>query len=51
MKLRHRLENIAWWLVTDVAPTVLLCWVVAELAYAQGMIDTVTYLDTLELCP
>lgn len=51
MKLRHRLENIAWWLVTDVAPTALLCLVVAVLAYTQGEIDTLTYLDTLELCP
>lgn len=51
MKLRHRLEHTAWWLLTDVAPTLILYLVVAAFAYTQGEIDAFKLIDTLEVCP
>lgn len=51
MKLRHRLENIVWWLLTDVAPTALLLLAVWFLAYTQGQIDAIKLIDSLEVCP
>lgn len=51
MKLRHRLENIGWWLLTDVAPTALLLLAVWFLAYNQGQIDAIKLIDSVEVRP
>ncbi|KPQ29297.1 MAG: hypothetical protein HLUCCX14_07165 [Marinobacter excellens HL-55] len=51
MTLRHKLENALWWFLIDVAPMLILCLVIAVLAYTQGQIDALKLLDSLEVCP
>ena len=51
MFTREKLENTVWWLLVDVAPTLVLVCVVAFLAYTQGQIDALILVNEMEVCP
>ncbi|XKH01802.1 hypothetical protein LG325_03240 [Marinobacter nauticus] len=50
MLTREKLENTVWWLLLDVAPTLVLLCVVAFLAYTQGQIEAFILVDEMEVC-
>ena len=50
MQLIHRLENVLWWFLLELAPTLGLVLVVAFLAYTQGQIDAIELINDMEVC-
>lgn len=51
MKLLHKLDKAVWWLLNEVAPTLILCIVVAVIAYTLGEINALKFFASFGVCP